>query len=149
MSPPTKALADLSLDGNMPGRSRKASRRQQRLEPDSEQSSHSPTNGVIEAASGITYDITELGDGKSQSRAEVGFRNVDVKLNQASSKGEDEERYFAFEFTDQFSIRVGDTNSAHATPNCTCGANEDDQPCKVSLLHNMFKCASYPCLSKC
>lgn len=137
MLPPTKGLADLSLGKEMPRRSQRVSQRQAAAspgpdpDPDSGDAAESSSAvAVIEAASGVSYRVNDYTD-KSRSRAEVGLHNVDVKLRQAIPQTKDGSSYLAFEFTDQFSIRVGDAGSTHATPTCTCGANEDGVPCKV------------------
>ena len=114
------------------------SRRSRRIAPRPRQSPEtgesSSSAATLVGPSGVSYNVVDT-SGRTTERAERGLHDVNIQLNNyRAAFGEDGQPYYAFEFTDQMTIRVGTTDSQYAVPECTCGANEDGVSCSVNGL---------------
>jgi hypothetical protein len=89
-------------------------------------SSVSPTPSLVEAASGLKYDVAAF-EHESRRAAKHGLMDNDIKMKYCRLLDEESNQYL-FYLDDEIQIAMG---GRYLVPRCTCGANDRGSACKV------------------
>ena len=96
--------------------------------PTTESSLPSPTPSIIEAVSGVKYNVSIFGT-DIRRRVKRGVMENNIKMKYCRVLDE-ESNHYLFYLDDEIQIAMG---GGYDAPRCTCGANDGGVACKVSI----------------